>query len=851
MTRIYTLLIALMYVGMSAQAQRTIAGTMQDAETSEPIPFSNVYVKRTLVGTLTDLDGRFSLTIPAGKDTVWFGAMGYAEQYIRVSALDKTGRDSLRIQMRPERIAVDEITVKPDDAPTRLLKNVLKHKDANNPENHQRAEFEKYTRWEYSLNNISDKAQGNFILKGAQDLMQTSTGDSTRYLPVYFSETLSQNEMQREPRKVRSTILADRTKGIDIFKQYEIGGFSSAMDNEVNFYDDVVKILGVGFVSPIARDCFHYYEYFIEDSVMTPGPRGHETDSVKRYKVHFRPKNVGDKVFKGMMEIEDRHYSTVSIDCEMPKWTNINFVKKLKIRSTFQMVADSIPFYGTNEMEAHVDYMPMASEKKRLEIRCDMYNSQSKVRLDMEEPLELTKKALAIETFKADGYKEQGDDYWDEHRHAEMTEEQRSANAMIDSLNNVGTVKAFNYLAKAAITGYLDVGAVEIGPIGEMFNTNKIEGLHLGCGLRTSKEVSEHWVLSGIVGYGFKNTRPTYGGGVGYKFRTALRQSLELDYNHRLYKIGEDENILYLYENMLSTSETNIVAQLFKRHEIDELMYSQKLRLRHDKEWFTGFRTRLQAFWLQQESPRYYPFSQQGERLRYVTQEEMSLDFRFSFREKFLDDGLQRMYLSTDFPIFHITVAGGHTRAAKEEGSYARLHTTMKNTFRIGQTKLDLAVEDGIYFGTLPYTILNVARGNKTYGFYRFDYNLMNYLEFVCDKYVYIYADYSLDGLLLHKLPAIYKLGLREVVGAKIMIGNLGKRHARMLDMPQGVGGPDKPYIELNAGIDNILRFFRVDFLYKVMSPGHKNTTETANDSEHAADESPRWGFRAQFNFKL
>ena len=810
-----------------------VGGVVVDGETGEGLPFSNVYVRGTLVGTQTDMDGRYELVVPAAYDTLRFGAMGYDEQYRVVSEI--RGRmDSVVVRLRPDNIAIEEIEVRPDDAPRRLLMAVIGNKGRNNPANHTRAEYEKYTRWEYSLANISDRtAERGLILKGAAGLMKVSAEDSMRYLPVYFSETLSENETQKDPSKSRTTVVADRTRGIDIFKQYEIGGFSNAMDNEVNFYDDVVKMLGVGFVSPIAGDCFHYYDYFIVDSVMTAVG----VDSVKVYTVKYRPKNRGDKVFEGTMDVETKYYSPLRIRAVMPKGTNINFVKKLSINSSYQLVGDSVPFFGTNEMEVHIDYMPVNSDKKRLEILCKMYNSQSKVRLDELEPLELSKRALAIETIKTDGYKLHDDEYWAEHRHGAMSEEAQEASESIDSLNNVRSVKMFNYLAKAAMTGYVDVGNVEIGSIGEMFNTNKIEGLHLGAGLRTSKEISEQWVLSWIVGYGFKNSRPTYGAGVGYKFKSPMRRTLEVNYTDRLMKIGEDENILYLYENMLSTSETNIIAQLFKREEIDELYYNKKIQLRYNNEWFTGMQTTLQFTAQRQESPKYYPFTQGGESVDEVHLQELSLDFRLSWREKFIDDGLQRMYLTTYHPIVHFTVAGGATQVGDKRSMYARLHSTLKHRFYLGQTKLDVAVEDGIYFGKLPYSALNIARGNKTYGFYRYDFNLMNYLEFVCDKYVYVHADYQLDGLLFHKLPAVYKLGLREVVGAKMMYGGLGKRHEDMLDLPEGVGGPTKPYVEVNVGIDNILRFFRVDAVYRVVG-----------DSR---DGAPRWGVRVQFAVKL
>lgn len=825
---------------------RKIAGALVDSESGETLPFSNVFVRGTLIGTLTDMDGRFALTVPARYDTIRFGAMGYREQWMLTEIAAKS--DSLVVKMVPDNIAIGEVEVHPDDAPTRLIKSVIANKRRNDPNGHRRAEYEKYTSWQYSLANISDRvADKGVLLSGAKDLMVMNE-DSTRILPVYFSETLSKNELQTSPRKARTTIIADRTRGIDIFKQYEVGGFSNALDNEINFYEDFVKMMGVGFVSPIADDGLHYYDYFIVDSAMVAAAPGQSSyvglmgdsiraDSTRVYTVKFRPHNIGDRAFVGTMDIETRRYSPTRIDAEMPDWTNINFVKRLNISSTFQMVNDTTPFFGTNAMDLLVDYMPTNSDKKRLSIHCQMFNSQSKVRLDMQDTLSLSKRALSVETLKDADYKERDDAFWEERRHGEMSEETRQANATMDSLNNVPSVKFFNYVAKAFITSYLDIGHVEIGPIGQMFNTNKVEGVHIGFGLRTSKEISENWVVNGMAGYGFRNERLSYEAGLGYRFNGAMRRTLELSYSDRIMKIGEDENILYLYENMLTTSETNIVAQLFKREEIDELLYCQKISLRYDNEWFTGVKSRLQLTALRQESPIYYPFTQDGQPVPSVKKVEASLDFRFSWLEKFMDDGLQRMYLSTDWPIVHITVAGGATEAGEKSSRYMRLHSTLKQRFYFGQTQLNLAVENGIYFGKLPYSVLNIARGNKTYGFYRYDFNLMDYLEFVCDRYLYVHADYHLEGLLLHKLPAVHKLGLREVVGLKLMVGGLGERHTAMLDLPDGVGGPTRPYAEVNFGIDNVFRFFRFDFVWRPIGESHVG--------------APKMGLRAQFSVKI
>lgn len=823
---IVMLLLCLTFVDIAAQGKAkklNVVGVIVDKSTGEPIPFSNAYIKGTLTGVVSDFDGVFKITIPFATDSLWFNSMGYKDCSMPLSALQK---DTNIVAMESSTIAIKEIKVIPDDAPRRLVKATIRNKNINDPSKYERTKFEKYVRWEYAINNIGEN---NWILKGANDLMKMDE-DSNRYLPVYFSETLSINETQKKPKKMKATIVADDVKGIDVFKQYEIGGFSSSLDQEVSFYDNVVKMLGVGFVSPIADNALQYYRYYIVDSTYTG------IDSTKVYTVKFRPKNEGDKTFIGTMDIETKRFSLMRIDAEMPKYTNINFVKKLVFNSTYQFVNDTIPFYGTNEMQMHVDYMPVNSNKKRLEIKCKMFNSQDKVEVNMPGELELSAKTLQYETVKLPGYKSRDSLFWAERRHNELSEKDLEATSSIDSLNNVGNVKKFNLLAKLALTGFLDCGKWEIGPYTEVFNTNKIEGVHLGMGVRNSKEISEEWMMMGVVGIGCKNGRPTYQAGVGYRFKTALRRAIEGSYYDRLVKIGENENILYLYENMLTTSETNIVAQLFKREAIDELMYERQARLKYDHEWLTGLNSRLSASAKWQYSPKFYPFTINGNSVWRVMQQEVALDTRFSFNEKYIDDGMQRVYMSTDYPIVHFTVAGGHVKADDNEAFYGRIHSTIKHWAYIGQTELDYAIEGGMYFGKLPYSLLEMPRGNKTYGFYRYDFNLMDYLEFVNDKYVYAYVDWFLNGRLFHHIPKANRIGLREVIGFKAMLGGLSDKHLAMLDLPQKTGKVDKPYLEVNVGLDNILRFFRVDCVYRV--------TESKTGA-------PRIGARLQFNFKL
>ena len=58
-----------------------MAGTVTDLN-GEPLVGASILVKGTSTGTVTDVDGSFSLDVPAGADVVVFSYTGYITQEI-------------------------------------------------------------------------------------------------------------------------------------------------------------------------------------------------------------------------------------------------------------------------------------------------------------------------------------------------------------------------------------------------------------------------------------------------------------------------------------------------------------------------------------------------------------------------------------------------------------------------------------------------------------------------------------------------------------------------------------------------------------------------------------------------
>ena len=89
----------------SVMQGRTIKGQILD-EAGEPMIGVSVLVKGTTVGTVTDLDGNYSLEIPSGKNMLEVSYIGYKTQDVTIG---KTSQ--LNIKLAPDTQALDEVVV--------------------------------------------------------------------------------------------------------------------------------------------------------------------------------------------------------------------------------------------------------------------------------------------------------------------------------------------------------------------------------------------------------------------------------------------------------------------------------------------------------------------------------------------------------------------------------------------------------------------------------------------------------------------------------------------------------------------------------------------------------------------
>ena len=102
--RLMMFLAALFLMVGTALAQTKVNGTVTSQDDGQPVIGASVLVVGTQVGTVTDVNGRFELTVPAGKKTLRI-------TYVGMEPIEVSARPNMRIMLTSDQKALDEVIV--------------------------------------------------------------------------------------------------------------------------------------------------------------------------------------------------------------------------------------------------------------------------------------------------------------------------------------------------------------------------------------------------------------------------------------------------------------------------------------------------------------------------------------------------------------------------------------------------------------------------------------------------------------------------------------------------------------------------------------------------------------------
>ena len=108
MRRLALIMSLLLFAGLNAMFAQTttITGTVTDSQSGEPIPGVSVVVRGTTIGTITRVDGTYTLSVPEDATNLLYSFVGMTTQDILID-----GRSTISVVMESEAIGVDEVVV--------------------------------------------------------------------------------------------------------------------------------------------------------------------------------------------------------------------------------------------------------------------------------------------------------------------------------------------------------------------------------------------------------------------------------------------------------------------------------------------------------------------------------------------------------------------------------------------------------------------------------------------------------------------------------------------------------------------------------------------------------------------
>src|SRR5665648_815161 len=96
-------LLMVLMTGMAFAQQKTVTGKVSD-ETGVPVPGATVIVKGTTIGAVTDMDGKFSINVPAASKSLAISFIGMKPQEILIGS-----QSNFAVTMIAETVGIDEV----------------------------------------------------------------------------------------------------------------------------------------------------------------------------------------------------------------------------------------------------------------------------------------------------------------------------------------------------------------------------------------------------------------------------------------------------------------------------------------------------------------------------------------------------------------------------------------------------------------------------------------------------------------------------------------------------------------------------------------------------------------------
>lgn len=880
MKRLLTLIILCSCSALTLWAEQltSLAGKVVDAQTGETLPYVQIYfihngnkgVKPTTVGTTSDLYGQFALENSEGYTTVLFQMLGYKTEMYTL----RTGqvRKSAVIRLSPDVYNLDDIVVTPKNRKQKyrrkgnpaveLIKEVIAHKDSATVRDTTFYTSDVYTKMSFALDNFHPNFKKGLWKQFAFAEKYIDTTGTYDALTVSIRENTANEYYQRKPHREKKIVNKRRLFGLE----EELGNesFQETVNNiftDFDINDDNMNLLYNRFVSPISSTlAVSYYQYYIMDTIMV--------DGIRCIDLAFVPVNSQSYSFTGHLYIvDDGSYKIKRYAINIPPHINLNFVSNFSIEHSYIRLDNGL--WAPERTTTYAKFYLVNKKKRTILAR------ETKLYTGWDFDTEIPAKTFSAMTPAEAKGQRTASAAWDTLRPEPLTYYEASVYDMVQECLATPKFNAIVMAVNAVTTEYLPTkraaerrfSKFNFGPLYSTVSWNKLEGVRLRVGGLTTTRLDSSLFWRGYMAFGIDDLRP--------KFKSTLTYSFEKKKKHPYQPLKNLIGLTVSYDveepgQAVGVIERDNILQSIPLHKPTPKNYQYVFHTTVDywKDWqnklslHTTFDfshnaaagalhyDRITAI---QDNPELI----MNDRLQTTNNQKGYFNYEGIFELRYSPGkfaridraGRESQYsLDKDAPVIKLQHNIGLLDDRWDGGKaffYNRTELSAEKRFWLSSFgHIDASIRTGIIWNRVPFTKLYIPPSSSSIFYAMNSFNQMQPMEFLLDQYVSVFTTYYLKGWIMNRIPGLNRLKLRGLIGFSGLYGGLTDKNNPYIGNSEGLykfpmdnakyrddetgnhvehirgyaSSPigKLPYMEINAGIENIFKVLRVDYIRRL-----------------------------------
>ena len=695
----------------------TISGRVLDSQSGQTLAFVNIVANNSRAGTSTDIDGRFTITANEEIEFLRLSYVGYAP-----ATFYPQGKARVEIVMEPLPVTLEVVEIVAGENPAnRIIRNVIKNRDANDPEKLASFSYTSYDKMIFTVDTL-DMPRADSVAKDSSEFhLRQFLSDKD----FFMMETVSERKFMA-PDKTYEKVVASRISG---FRDPVLLFLSSQLQSST-FYQDLIRIGDKNYINPISGGSLRKYYFQLMDTTYTAAG-----DTV--FVIYYRPwKDTNFDGLRGVLSINTHGWAIQSVQAEPARDES---GMSIRIQHLYTLIDGEhwFPYQlNTDIIFKNVIVNNVAP----------IGRGKSYIRDVVLEP-ELVRRQfnhIAIDFDPRAGSRSEA--FWQQFRTDSLSQREQRTYFFMDSVGKEFDLDAKAKTFKAMLNSRLPLGYVDLD-LSKIIKYNQYQGLYLGLGLITNAKLSQTFDAEAFWGYGFGNQRAQYGGRLGVVIDKYRDLRFDVMYYDFVTETGATETDDGGRQNLLNPANfryflirrMNPTQRIRAAVQFRALRYANvNLAMSRDVKQTTG-------------AYSFLPKGDAGEAQREFTFTELQASLRYAYKEKFMQMPDGKMSLGTRYPIIHLAYTRGLDDVLEGDYFYNKVDLKISKQFYIrylGESSLTLMA--GAIDQPLPESNLYNGRGAfRTFTLYApesFATQHMN--EFMNDRYLFLFYTHNFGKLL-------------------------------------------------------------------------------------------------------